>query len=751
MKNNIYLIPLLKLYKCKIQRNTPMGNSFIQLIALPIIIWLLSSQIGSAQIAPNTYTPIVVGGGGGTFTSGNLTARSSEFGILPPFVPVFASVGNVIDDNLSGNSAQMNNLALGNGWIEVDYSGGFLAGTDVGFVVDKGLLSIALLSSITVSTYSTSSGEVAVETKPAAQLLGVGVGADKEKIGFVATQNFRRVRIEFSGLNLGALLTPPRVYYAEVMVPQAGALSSTCNTTNALNQSNFPAVANYGISGLLGGLTSADIGEVLNNISNLENVVSSSTTDYATVSPANASILGAGYLAVKLLEGSVPKDYYGGFEIENTIELLNVNLLNGITIQAYNDGNFVQSRTAYEIFSASILSGGTSKQAIGFVVTNGSFDELRLVFSAGLLSANASVLGQTRIYGAIVKSFCPPSAPLPTTTILANGHTSANGMGVSVNETRSGLADIDVLEFSQSVNNLIDNNPNNYVSINNTLNISAINAASVAVTTPGHTFINDEYVGFVVKAASPLVNLNLLTGTTIKTYKDGVLVETATVANGLLRLNLLDLLVINGAVPPDAQILYFKTESDFDEVELEVSSLVGIGSELQVYSAFVSASASLPVNFGAISAISQNGKLIVNWSTLFETNSTHFIIEGSIDGQNWNSLGTLVSKAKDGVSDKEMDYSFEMSLSSIIKLSSISLGSALIIVLLLGALYPISTRKRYTFVILLSIVVAAGFISCQKAGSDVNEVEKNVAFVRVGEVDADGLVSYSKIIRVIEK
>ena len=324
-------------------------------------------------------------------------------------------------------------------------------------------------------------------------------------------------------------------------------------------------------------------------------------------------------------------------------------------------------------------------------------------------------------------------------------------MGVTVNEAGSGLANVSVLSFSESINNLVDNDPDNYVSISSTLNVSAINTASVAVSTPNHTFTNDEYVGFVVKGTAPLANVNLLNGVVIKTYNNGTLVETANVSNGLLKLNVLDLLTINGDVPDDAQILYFKTDEAFDEVRLEVQDLVGIGNELQVYSAFVSASTSLPVNFGAVSAIVQNGKLMVNWSTLFETNTKHFVIEGSVDGQNWTKLGTQVTKSQDGVSDKEIEYGFEISLSNIVALAGISLGSALVMILLLGAVFPISKRKKYQYIALLSIVIATGIISCQKRENDLEQIQNHIAFIRVGEVDADGFTSYSKSIRVIEK
>ncbi|MGN7786431.1 hypothetical protein ACTJIJ_17995 [Niabella sp. 22666] len=730
-------------------------------LALFFVSLVLVSSSLSAQ-TPNLHVPIR--NGSGPFTAANLTARSSA--LLGPLLPDFNNVGN-LEDNNTANAATIGLTGILGAWVEIDYSGGtFPQGSEVGFTITNGLLSASLFGGISITTYSTASGESGVvSTSGAGQLIGASLLGGTERISFVSTGagSFRRVRLNFSGINLGVLTSilgagaTISVYGADVLVPQAGTLPSTCNSITQLNQAAFPAVASYGTTGVVGGggLAAADVAGILSQIQDVANVTTSSTGDYARLSPINASVAGDGFLSVKLLSGSVPKDYYAGFEIENLGGglLSNVNLLNGMSIQALNNGAVVQTMSAYQILSASILGGGgVGRQTIGFLVTNGPFNEVRMVFTSGLLSLGAS-LGETRIYNAVVRNFCPPSSALGPTTILANGHASANGLGVSVNGGNSGLANASLLNtqaLANSMNNLIDNDASTYVSLSSTLGIGAANAASVSVTTPAYTFVNDEYTGFVVKAAAPLANVGLLTGVTVSTYLDGALQEESSVSNNLLKLNVLNALSINGAVPPDAQLVYFKTTNDFDEVKLTVNDLVGIGSELQVYSAFVSGQAVLPVNFGEVNAVYQNGKLSLNWSTLSETNNKEFIVEGSVDGKTWTKLGAVASKASDGNSDTSIQYDFSKSVQELIALSGFSLLSMILLAGLALLMFP-SIKRKSAFMLtpILAIFMTLTLFACSKSDNAPEIGEKPVTYIRIAQVDKDGSTSYSKVVKVV--
>src|SRR5690606_13813905 len=55
--------------------------------------------------------------------------------------------------------------------------------------------------------------------------------------------------------------------------------------------------------------------------------------------------------------------------------------------------------------------------------------------------------------------------------------------------------------------------------------------------------------------------------------------------------------------------------------------------------------ATLPVNFGDITAVFKDGRLQVNWSTITEINNSHFEIEASVDGKTFSKLGEVNSLA----------------------------------------------------------------------------------------------------------
>lgn len=755
----IVLQPLLNvIYFKRNQLNRSFAASKLYLL-IPLL-FLAAFSYGQTA---NLYTPII--DGSGPFTTANLTPRTSLGG--------FNSIGSLTDNNTT-NAASLSLTGLLGSWIEVDYSGTpFPQGSEVGFIVDRGLLSASLLSSVTLTTYNTASGTSGVvsTSQVSNPLVGASVAGGREKISFVSTNSggvggsFRRVRLTFTGIDIlaltGILGSSLNVYNAEILVPQAGTLPLVCNSTTRLNQgagaAGFPAIATYGATSL-SGLGTAQLAGILNRIQGAENIVSSSTTDYATLPAVNASVAGNAYLSVQLLAGSVPKDYYAGFEIQNLNGLLSdVNVLNGMTIQVLSNGQLVQSMTAFEILSASILSGGGSgRQTLGFVVTAGSFNEIRLVLTSGLLSVGAT-LGEMRIYNAVVRNFCAPATPLGTSTILANGHASANGMTVAVNGTNSGLANADLLNtqsFSGSLANLVDNDASNYVSLSSTLGIGAGSTASVAVTAPNHTFVNDEYAGFIVRAGAPLGNVGLLTGLTISTYNNGnpVAVQEASVSNNLLQLNVLDVLSINGDIPADAQLLYFKTTGDFDEVRLTANNLAGVGNELQVYSAFVSTNAALPVTFGSLSAVMHGNNLQVNWSTISETNNKEFVVQGSSDGSSWFNIGSVASKAEDGNSDSIIDYSFNKTVQELLALSAFSLPAAIALVVITLMLFPaIKRRKAFWMTPVIAIGIAFISVSCNKSQDSYETGEKPVVYIRIAQVDKDGATSYSKVVKVVEK
>ncbi|WP_114790023.1 hypothetical protein U0035_11955 [Niabella yanshanensis] len=152
------------------------------------------------------------------------------------------------------------------------------------------------------------------------------------------------------------------------------------------------------------------------------------------------------------------------------------------------------------------------------------------------------------------------------------------------------------------------------------------------------------------------------------------------------------------------------------------------------------ASTILPVVYGSIAAKVANGSLMLNWSTLSETNNARFEIEVSADGESFTSIGTVNSKAVNGNSDRTIDYHFSKSVDMPVAAMGISLFS-----LAFGLLLA---KKRNKALLSVVMIVGAGlaFASCSKSGDQVDVSGDSKLFVRIVQVDKDGKKSTSKVI-----
>lgn len=68
----------------------------------------------------------------------------------------------------------------------------------------------------------------------------------------------------------------------------------------------------------------------------------------------------------------------------------------------------------------------------------------------------------------------------------------------------------------------------------------------------------------------------------------------------------------------------------------------------------------LPVTFHSFKAHYINTETILQWSTASETNNSHFIIERSEDGVNFQEVGRVASQAKEGNSSGLLNYIFKL-------------------------------------------------------------------------------------------
>lgn len=154
---------------------------------------------------------------------------------------------------------------------------------------------------------------------------------------------------------------------------------------------------------------------------------------------------------------------------------------------------------------------------------------------------------------------------------------------------------------------------------------------------------------------------------------------------------------------------------------------------------------SLSAKFGEISAKIINNQLVVSWNTLAESDNSHFYVEVSKDGSNFKRINQEViqSKVTSGNSDSLVSYQFTIDINStaaVLGLSLLGLG-----------IFGFSGNRRYLrFLIVLIGFFALGFGACSKSQDAIKSGTESL-FVRIAQVDKDGTVTYSKVIKAVKE
>ena len=480
-----------------------------------------------------------------------------------------AGLTNLLDNDLSNFATITFTLGLGgcNSTLSVhdnDVADIYTAGTFAGFRIGTaGLLGVSIGSSVTIATYNNGSpveSQVVVNS-------GLGLnssllnGDGTATVGFITTAAFDEIRITYQSL-IAALFTGT-VYHAVVQRYCAGP-SLACNVQTRMNNPTYPTIIGASNTGLSGG---ACVGCSVNNA---ENAISNSSSDFATI-VLTAALGTTGSIAVKDQITDYPAGTFAGFDISNP-NLINANLLSGITIRTYKNSSPRESSNSGTLVSVgSSLLTGAGKQTVGFVTTL-DFDEVKIEVTNLL-----GVASTTNVYGAVFQSFCAgPAFPCNTLTALATPT-----YPVLVSGPRTGPSGITcVLCSIDSTNNLIDNISNNSARINLTAGVGAV--GSIAVRDQLTDYPAGTFVAFDIENTA-LLDVSLLNGITITTYLNGnpVAVESQTGPSALLSVNT-GLLTNSGR-----RIIGFVTTAAFDEVRFSVSNTLATNVGVtRVYNVF---------------------------------------------------------------------------------------------------------------------------------------------------------------------
>jgi hypothetical protein len=264
-----------------------------------------------------------------------------------------------------------------------------------------------------------------------------------------------------------------------------------------------------------------------------------------------------------------PAGYFAGFKI-SSLNLVSGSIGSKVRIETYNDGVFVEGRdvvTSLIGIEASIIDGA-GNATLGFITT-GDFDEIRIQYTTLV-----GVLFSGQVYHAVIEKFCPGPAPDCNIQTQLN-----NDEFPSVIElARTGITGIACIGCS--INNsehVISMSTSDFATINLTAAVGTV--ASISVKDVLTNYPAGTFAGFNIKNLK-LVGLDLLSGITIRTYKDSVLQESSSVST-LLSLNSS---LLNGT---GEQLVGFVTTQSFDEIKFEITNLLGVLNVTQVYSAVI--------------------------------------------------------------------------------------------------------------------------------------------------------------------
>ncbi|MCB0647883.1 MAG: hypothetical protein KDC49_14540, partial [Saprospiraceae bacterium] len=294
---------------------------------------------------------------------------------------------NVIDANTSNFATLVlaAGVATSASFAVADPTTVYQAGTYAGFDLEYAtVLSANVLSSATIELYL---DDAMVQSTTGNGLIVGAVtdlftGSVRQTVGLTAQNNFNKVKIIFNQL-VGANLGNIKIY--SPIWQKSCRFDIQCNQNYILTGTDFGPVINTDETGILGGVCA------LCKIENPENIINANVTDFAKIRVV-AGVLALGQISVQYPAAvgiandvnNFPTGTFAGFYIRDNNFLVSLSLFNAITISTYNNGNFVESRTASDLIDLTAilnLLGGAGEYRIGFVTT-APFDEIKISVAA---------------------------------------------------------------------------------------------------------------------------------------------------------------------------------------------------------------------------------------------------------------------------------------------------------------------------------------------------------------------------------
>lgn len=278
------------------------------------------------------------------------------------------------------------------------------AGARAGFALSfpAGLLSTGLLTAFELRTYNDG---VLVETAGSGAMSLVSVDAlatdGLQRVSFLTTQAFDEVEIAVQGGLVSLdLLTTVRVFYAFTADPSCASASDSADITEFCGIP-LTAVSDYCARIVYERSSFSGIGCVGCTIDSIGYVIAGDLTQSATIDLVLAA-LGDVSLSVGV-DQDIPAGTRTGFAVEFDNNFLDLDVLQDLEINTYNDGVLQESFSTNSPLVSLNLFGNGSNTAYFSVVTGVPFDEVQVTVDASVAGATIDG-GVIRIYYAYIQS-----------------------------------------------------------------------------------------------------------------------------------------------------------------------------------------------------------------------------------------------------------------------------------------------------------------------------------------------------------
>ncbi|MDO7884794.1 T9SS type A sorting domain-containing protein [Hymenobacter sp. CA2-7] len=255
------------------------------------------------------------------------------------------------------------------------------------------------------------------------------------------------------------------------------------------------------------------------------------------------------------LNGIAPAGYRGGVLLSPNSSLVSLSALGGIAIRTYLSTNptKVQDEMLVSASAAGAqLLAGKGNPVQMELISTASFDQVEVEFGA-IVSLGTSI-NVHYAYG-------------------IGPNVAAQIMGLTSNASGSNVGQYRVTGCTDKVNNAaqtVDNDPTNYATFSS---LASVNCPAQLMVNLTGTAPGTYKAGFVVGQGNNLLDVSVLSHLTLKTYKNGVLQETASGAS-LLGLSVL---------PDGKSLINFQASQPFDAVSIERNDAVALLDDLRLY------------------------------------------------------------------------------------------------------------------------------------------------------------------------